>query len=98
LATVRFAGQSYLVSMLGNKSGWVQNVRAARGKAQLKRGGWRDVILLEVAPDERAPILKAWSQVASSGRKHLPLPQTAPVEDFARIAADYPVFRIDDPR
>jgi hypothetical protein len=97
LVAAEHEGATYLVSMLGEATEWVRNLRAAGGKARLKRGGWHDVILHEIPPAERAPILKAWSQVATSGRKHLPVPHTAPLQSFAAIAADYPVFRIDAP-
>jgi hypothetical protein len=70
-------------------------VRAASGRALIKRGRARSVVLTEIPPEQRAPILKAWSQVASSGRQHLPVPHDAAVAAFAAIAADYPVFRID---
>jgi hypothetical protein len=53
------------------------------------------VVLTEIPPEQRAPILKAWSRIASSGRQHLPVPCDASVATFATIAADYPVFRID---
>jgi hypothetical protein len=95
LVAAQHDGQTFLVSMLGEGSEWVKNVRAAGGKAQLRRGGWRDVILHEVPPEQRAPIIKAWAQVADSGRKHLPVDHTAPLASFEAIAADYPVFRID---
>lgn len=88
-------GERYLVSMLGNGSEWVQNVRAAGGHAFIKRGQARPVTLTEIPPAERAPILKAWCQVATSGRKHLPVPHDAPTSAFEAIAEDYPVFRID---
>jgi hypothetical protein len=88
-------GRRYLVSMLGEASEWVLNVRAAGGNAFVKRGRSRPVVLAEIPPRERAPILKAWSQVATSGRRHLPVPHNAPVSAFEAIAADYPVFRID---
>lgn len=88
-------GRRYLVSMLGDDSEWVKNVRAARGVAFIKRGRTHPVVLTEIAREKRAPILKAWSQVATSGRKHLPLMPHAPVSAFESIAADYPVFRID---
>lgn len=45
---------------------------------------------------ERAPVLKAWCQVATSGREHLPVLPQAPVADFEAIADDYPVFRIEE--
>jgi hypothetical protein len=81
--------------MLGDGSEWVQNVRAAAGKAFIKRGRSEPIILTEIPAWERAPILKAWCQVATSGRQHLPVSHQAPVSDFAAIADDYPVFRID---
>ena len=95
LVVATYQGQRYLVSMLGDGSEWVQNVRAAGGKASIKRGRSRPVLLAEIPPPERAAILKAWCQVATSGRNHLPIPHDAPVSDFEAIAGDYPVFRID---
>jgi hypothetical protein len=95
LVVVAHLGQRYLVSMLGDGSEWVRNVRAAGGEAFIKRGRSRAVMLVEIPPGERAPILKAWSQVATSGRRHLPVSHDAPVSAFEAIAADYPVFRID---
>jgi hypothetical protein len=96
LVVARYQGQRYLVSMLGNGSEWVQNVRAAGGKACIKRRRSQPVLLREIPAKERAPILKAWCQVATSGRQHLPISHEAPVADFEAIADDYPVFRIDD--
>jgi hypothetical protein len=95
LAVANYHGQRYLVSMLGNGSEWVQNVRAAGGKACIKRGWSHPVMLTEIPAQERAPILKAWCQVATSGNQHLPVSPQASVADFEAIAADYPVFRID---
>ena len=43
-------------------------------------------------------ILKAWCQVATSGRHHPPVQHDAPVSAFEAIAKDYPVFRIDPAR
>ena len=95
LAVASYQGHQYLVSMLGNGSEWVQDVRAARGHSLIKRGRSRPILLTEIPPNKRAPILKAWCQVATSGRQHLPVPHDAPVSAFAAIAEDYPVFRID---
>jgi hypothetical protein len=95
LAVVNHQGQRYLVSMLGDGSKWVQNIRAAGGGAFIKRGQSRLVMLVEIPIAERAAILKAWCQVATSGRNHLPVPHDAPISAFEAIAADYPVFRID---
>jgi hypothetical protein len=88
-------GSRYVVSMLGDNSEWVKNIRAAGGEAFIKRGQSRPVMLTEIPLQERAPILKAWCQVATSGRKHLPVPYDAPVAAFEAIAESYPVFRID---
>ena len=96
LVVVTYEGQRYLVSMLGEGSEWVQNARAAGGNASVKRGRSQPVQLTEIAPGERAPILKAWSKVATSGRKHLPISQDAPISAFEPVAGEYPVFRIDE--
>jgi hypothetical protein len=89
-------GQRYLVSMLGDASRWVRNVRIANGRAWIKEGRLRPVRLVEIPPEQRAPILKAWCQVATSGRRHLPVAPDAPISAFEAITADYPVFRIDE--
>jgi hypothetical protein len=98
LVAASYGGERYLVSMLGNESEWVRNVRAAAGAAYTKRGRRFPVMLVEIPPEQRAPILKAWSQQANSGRKHLTVKHDAPVADFAAIANDHPVFRIDSVR
>ena len=95
LASVVFEGRRYLVSMLGDESEWVKSVRATGGAAFVKRGRVRPVVLTEIATEDRAPILKAWSHVATSGRKHLAVSHDAPLTDFVAIAADHPVFRVD---
>lgn len=95
LVVAEHEGRRYLVSMLGNDSEWVKNVRTAGGEAFIWRGRSRPVVLTEIPPEERAPILKTWSQIATSGRQHLPVPHDAPVSAFEAIAGDYPVFRID---
>src|SRR5258708_4280265 len=78
LVVVSHQGQRYLVSMLGDGSEWVHDVRAAGGEAFIKRGRSRPVMLTEIPPEERASILKARCQVATSGRNHLPVPHNAP--------------------
>jgi F420H(2)-dependent quinone reductase len=95
LVVAQHNGQRYLVSMLGDRSEWVRNARAAGGEAFVKRGRSRPVKLTEVPAEERGPILKAYCQVARSGRRHFPVPHDAPLSEFSAIAADYPVFRID---
>jgi deazaflavin-dependent oxidoreductase (nitroreductase family) len=93
VATVE--GKSYLVSMLGLDSDWVKNVEAAHGHAVLRRGRTRPVHLVGVPPLERAPILREYVRVATSGRRHFPVLAGAPLSEFEKIAERYPVYRID---
>ena len=95
LVVAKHDGQRYLVSMLGDGSEWVRNVRAAGGEAFVKRGRSRSVQLTEVPVGERGPILKAYCQVATSGRHHFPVSYNAPLSEFDAVAERYPVFRID---
>jgi len=60
----------------------------------LRHGRRERIRLEEVDPGARAPILRRYLEVAPAARPHIPVGRTAPLEDFARIAADYPVFRI----
>jgi hypothetical protein len=91
------AGERYVVSMFGTISDWVRNIEAAHGDAVLSHGGSVRVRLVPVPPEDRAPILREYVRVASSGRKHFPLPVGAPLADFAAIAPQYPVYRIEAP-
>ena len=86
--------ERYLVSMLGNSAGWVQNVRAAQGQAWIRSGRRREVRLEEVPVAQRAPIIKAYLRRAPGARPHVPISMDAPVEAFEAIAAEYPCFRI----
>ena len=91
-----YQGSRYLVSMLGSQANWVRNVRAAGGQATLVRRGRHQVRLVEVPVDQRAPILRRYLDVAPGARPHIPVSRNAPVEEFEQIAAQFPVFRIDD--
>ena len=94
IATVN--GKDYLVSMLGPDSDWVKNVEAAHGDAVIRQGRRRSVRLVAVPPEQRAPILREYVRIASSGRRHFPLPVGAPLSDFEAIVERYPVYRIDN--
>jgi len=89
------AGERYAVSMLGEHSPWVHNVRAAGGRAILRHGRRREVRLVELPLEARAPILKAYVRRAVGARPHIPVDPDAPLGDFARVAARYPVFRVE---
>ncbi|MGZ3623911.1 MAG: nitroreductase/quinone reductase family protein [Ktedonobacteraceae bacterium] len=87
-------GQRYLVSMLGENVNWVKNVRAAGGKAALRSGSREKILLEEVPIDQRAPILKVYLKRAPGARPHIPVDKDAPLEDFEKVAADFPVFKV----
>ena len=87
-------GQRYLVSMLGENVNWVKNVRAAGGKAALRSGSREEILLEEVPIDQRAPILKVYLKRAPGARPHIPVDKDAPLEDFEKAAADFPVFKV----
>lgn len=91
-------GREYFVSMLGEESDWVRNVRAAGGDVVLRHGGARRVHLAEVPVEERAPIIRAFLKIAPGGRPHIPVDRNAPVEEFAPFAAKHPVFVVESPR
>ncbi len=94
LVVADYEGERYLVSMFGETAQWVRNVRADGGHAVLRHGGREAVHLEEVPATERPPILRAYLERAPGARPHIPVAYDAPVADFARIAASYPVFRI----
>jgi hypothetical protein len=88
-------GERYLVSMLGEEANWVKNVRAAGGKATLRHGRSEQVFLKEMDANQRAPILKVYLQRAPGARPHIEVSKDAPISEFERIAAQYPVFRVE---
>jgi len=87
-------GQRYLVSMLGDNVQWVHNVRAAGGRAVIRSGSREEIQLAEVPADQRAPILKAYLRRAPGARPHIPVDKDAPLAEFQKVAADFPVFRV----
>ena len=92
LVLVVIKGERYLVSMLGDNTNWVRNVRAAGGKATLRHGVTEDVRLEEIPVEQRAPIIKAYLKVAPGARPHIPVDKNAPLTAFEQIAPQFPVF------
>ncbi|QIS12520.1 nitroreductase family deazaflavin-dependent oxidoreductase [Nocardia arthritidis] len=90
-----FEGARYIVSMLGDKVNWVRNLTVAHGHAELRHGIREKVCLVPVPPEQRAPILWRYLEVAPGARPHIPVAPNAAPAEFERIAADYPVFRIE---
>lgn len=89
-----YRGERYLVSMLGTSTNWVRNLKAAGGQAVLRHGRQELIDLQEIPVASRAPVLRRYLQVAPGGRPHIPVDRRAPLAEFERIAADYPVYRI----
>ncbi|QBS45341.1 nitroreductase family deazaflavin-dependent oxidoreductase [Nocardia sp. CS682] len=96
MAVAELDGRRYVVSMLGKDTNWVRNLAAAEGRAVLRHGRREEIQLTEVDPADRGPILQRYLRVAPGARPHIPVGPDGTVEEFQRIAPDYPVFRIDD--
>lgn len=96
-------GADYLVALAG-ESQWVRNVRAARGRAVIRRRGARSVRLEELPAAQRPEVIAAYLRAgrsrsgtraaAEQARYYFGLAPDASVEDIARIADHYPVFRV----
>ena len=95
LAMVTLNGERYLVSMLGEDANWVRNITAAEGKARLRHGISESVLLKEVDVKLRAPILKAYLQIAPGARPHFPIDKEASISEFEKIASQFPVFKLE---
>jgi len=95
---VEHGGERYFVSMLGERSDWVRNARAAQGEAAIRHGTRRAVRLVKVPIEERAPILQAYlRRTRMATQEHLGgIDIDASLEEFARIAPNHPVFRVVD--
>jgi deazaflavin-dependent oxidoreductase (nitroreductase family) len=89
-----YRGERYLVSMLGANTNWVRNLTAADGQAVLRHGRQELIHLEEIPVADRAPVLRRYLQVAPGARPHIPVDRRADLTEFERIAAGYPVYRI----
>ncbi len=87
-------GHWYLVPMLGDRSNWVRNVRAADGYAVLHRRGRHSCRLVEVPMAERGPIIQRYLATVPGARPHIPVSLNASPQEFEQLAVDYPVFRV----
>ena len=94
LVVAHVGAERYLVSMLGENADWVRNAHASAGAAVLRHGTTEKVSLEDVPVPRRAPILKAYLQVAPGARPHFDISRDAPLSEFEKVAARYPVFRV----
>ncbi|MDR7276941.1 nitroreductase/quinone reductase family protein [Catenuloplanes atrovinosus] len=87
-------GERYLVSMLGERANWVRNVRAAGGRAVLRRGRREPVLLTEVPAARRPPILRRYLRLAPGARPHLPITAETSEAELRTVAEGFPVFHV----
>lgn len=100
----RHDGEDHLVALAG-ESQWVRNVRADRGRAVIRRHGARRVHLEELPAAQRPEVIAEYLRAgrrrsgdkagADQARYYFGLDPGASLEDIARIADLYPVFRVD---
>jgi deazaflavin-dependent oxidoreductase (nitroreductase family) len=101
ISPARFQDEDYLVSLAGER-GWVKNVRAAGGEAVIVHGGRTPVRLREVPVEKRAPILLAYVQRRAFTRSRRRAARlyfrtaNPTLERMEAVAADYPVFAIEE--
>ena len=93
---VEQAGQRWLVAPYG-PVGWVRNARAAGWVLLRRRGRWERVRIVELAPEEGAPVLKAYVQRLAIVRPYFDAGPEDPPEAFLAEAPRHPVFRILGP-
>jgi deazaflavin-dependent oxidoreductase (nitroreductase family) len=87
-------GVEYIVSPYG-EVGWVHNVRALP-LAKIKKGrSVREVTLVEVT-GEVPGLVKAYYEREAFARPFMDVPGDAGVEDFAKVAERFPVFRVEE--
>ena len=88
-------GQRWLISPFGEVS-WVHNLRAS-GRATLTRGRRsQQVIAVELAPNDAAPLLKqSLASAPSFVRSYFDATPDSSVDDFRKEAERHPVFRLD---
>ena len=73
---------------------WVRNARAA-GWVELRRGRRRErVSVVEVGPDDGAPVLREYVQRVAMVRAYVDVDPDGPDEAFAAQVPTHPVFRI----
>jgi deazaflavin-dependent oxidoreductase (nitroreductase family) len=95
-----YKGHRYVFSTFGQVN-WVQNVRAAGQATIRKRWHKQTVILVELSPEQAAPILKeVVAPMVSTGLagklfgRHFEATPNSPLDDFVEEAKRHPVFEL----
>ncbi|HET9650237.1 MAG TPA: nitroreductase/quinone reductase family protein, partial [Microlunatus sp.] len=99
-----YRGADYLVALAG-ESQWVRNVRAAGGRAVIRRRRARSVHLEELAPAERPEVIAEYLRAgrrrsgaeasAKQARFYFGLDPDPSIDDIRTIVENYPVFRVE---
>ena len=104
LSRTDYAGNRYFVSLAGEAE-WVKNVRAAGGRAVIISRRRIPVLLKEIPPEERAPVLFAYVQKrafthsgAQASSHFFGLGPRPRLEEMEEIAGRYLVFEILEDR
>lgn len=93
---VEEAGERWLVSPYGEVN-WVRNARAA-GQVTLMRGGRSETVkIVELGPEESAPVLKKYIKHEAITRPYFDVQVDSPLEAFIAEAPRHPVFRLGEP-
>jgi deazaflavin-dependent oxidoreductase (nitroreductase family) len=87
-------GERWLVAPYG-EVGWVQNARAAK-QLTLRRGRRSETVkIVELAPDDAAPVLKNYVSQIPIVRPFFDARPDSDLGDFIAEARRHPVFRIE---
>jgi F420H(2)-dependent quinone reductase len=108
LVVFPYAGNDHLVASYGVVN-WVRNLRAADGRAELRRGhATEKITAVELPPEQAGPVLSFSLHAGPPGipgpivrifRRYFVLPyldvdMNSSDDDFARSAQNHPVFRV----
>jgi deazaflavin-dependent oxidoreductase (nitroreductase family) len=98
-----YQGADYLVALAG-ESEWVRNVRAAEGRAVIRRRGDHRVRLVELPPQERPAVIAEYLRrgvqrsgsraAAQQARRYFGMNPDPSPQEIRAAATYYPVFRI----
>lgn len=97
VSLLNYEEQRWLVAGFA-ESDWVKNLRAS-GWGVLTKGTQHErIAVTEIAVEERPPVLQAFLQHVPGGRFAYDIAPDAPLEEFAAIAGNYPIFKITQTR
>ncbi|MEV1145417.1 nitroreductase/quinone reductase family protein [Micromonospora sp. NPDC049799] len=98
-----YQGDDYLVALAG-ESEWVRNLRAAQGRAVIRRRSACPVYLVEISVDDRPAVISAYlvraaersgpAAAAQAARYYFGLTARPSLDEIRAVARYYPVFRV----